>query len=238
MLKIIEIVSNLISKLRNSANGKCECDYINGAETLPPPLSKEEEAKTLAKLNTDFENARETLIVHNLRLVVYIAKKFESTGIGIEDLISIGTIGLIKAVNTFSVEKNIKLATYASRCIENEILMYLRKTNPQKMEVSIDEPLNVDWDGNELLLSDILGTDDDTVSVNIESEAEKRMLLEAVEKLDEGKSCNGTSVSANNRPEKTQKEVADMIGISQSYISRLEKRIIKRLKKEMESLCS
>lgn len=239
MLKIIEIVSNLIAKLRNSANGKCECDYINGAETLPPPLSKEEEAKTFAKLNTDFENARETLIVHNLRLVVYIAKKFESTGIGIEDLISIGTIGLIKAVNTFSVEKNIKLATYASRCIENEILMYLRKTNPQKMEVSIDEPLNVDWDGNELLLSDILGTDDDTVSVNIESEAEKRMLLEAVEKLDEReKLIMELRFGLNNRPEKTQKEVADMIGISQSYISRLEKRIIKRLKKEMESLCS
>ena len=238
MLKIIEIVSNLISKLRNSANGKCECD-INGAETLPPPLSKEEEAKTLARLNTDFENARETLIVHNLRLVVYIAKKFESTGIGIEDLISIGTIGLIKAVNTFSVEKNIKLATYASRCIENEILMYLRKTNPQKMEVSIDEPLNVDWDGNELLLSDILGTDDDTVSVDIESEAEKRMLLEAVEKLDEReKLIMELRFGLNNRPEKTQKEVADMIGISQSYISRLEKRIIKRLKKEMESLCS
>ena len=233
MLKIIEIVSNLISKLRKSANGKCECDYINGAETLPPPLSKEEEAKT------DFENARETLIVHNLRLVVYIAKKFESTGIGIEDLISIGTIGLIKAVNTFSVEKNIKLATYASRCIENEILMYLRKTNPQKMEVSIDEPLNVDWDGNELLLSDILGTDDDTVSVDIESEAEKRMLLEAVEKLDEReKLIMELRFGLNNRPEKTQKEVADMIGISQSYISRLEKRIIKRLKKEMESLCS
>ena len=239
MLKIIEIVSNLIAKLRNSANGKCECDYINGAETFPPPLSKEEEAKTLAKLNTDFENARETLIVHNLRLVVYIAKKFESTGIGIEDLISIGTIGLIKAVNTFSVEKNIKLATYASRCIENEILMYLRKTNPQKMEVSIDEPLNVDWDGNELLLSDILGTDDDTVSVDIESEAEKRMLLEAVEKLDEReKLIMELRFGLNNRPEKTQKEVADMIGISQSYISRLEKRIIKRLKKEMESLCS
>lgn len=239
MLKIIEIVSNLISKLRKSANGKCECDYINGAETLPSPLSKEEEAKTLAKLNTDFENARETLIVHNLRLVVYIAKKFESTGIGIEDLISIGTIGLIKAVNTFSVEKNIKLATYASRCIENEILMYLRKTNPQKMEVSIDEPLNVDWDGNELLLSDILGTDDDTVSVDIESEAEKRMLLEAVEKLDEReKLIMELRFGLNNRPEKTQKEVADMIGISQSYISRLEKRIIKRLKKEMESLCS
>lgn len=190
-------------------------------------------------LENDFEKARETLIVHNLRLVVYIAKKFESTGIGIEDLISIGTIGLIKAVNTFSVEKNIKLATYASRCIENEILMYLRKTNQQKFEVSIDEPLNVDWDGNELLLSDILGTDDDTVSVNIENEAEKRVLLEAVEKLDEReKLIMELRFGLNNRPEKTQKEVADMIGISQSYISRLEKRIIKRLKKDMESLCS
>lgn len=222
-----------------SAVGRCEIDYINGAETLPPPLSKEDEAKTLAMLDNDFEKAREKLIVHNLRLVVYIAKKFESTGIGIEDLISIGTIGLIKAVNTFSVEKNIKLATYASRCIENEILMYLRKTNPQKMEVSIDEPLNVDWDGNELLLSDILGTDDDTVSVNIENEAEKRVLLEAVEKLDEReKLIMELRFGLNNRPEKTQKEVADMIGISQSYISRLEKRIIKRLKKDMESLCS
>ena len=239
MLKVIEIISGLIQKLRMSANGKCEIDYINGAETLPPPLSKEDEAKTLAMLDTDFEKARETLIVHNLRLVVYIAKKFESTGIGIEDLISIGTIGLIKAVNTFSVEKNIKLATYASRCIENEILMYLRKTNQQKMEVSIDEPLNVDWDGNELLLSDILGTDDDTVSVNIENEAEKRVLLEAVENLDEReKLIMELRFGLNNRPEKTQKEVADMLGISQSYISRLEKRIIKRLKKDMESLCS
>lgn len=239
MLKVIEIISGLIQKLRMSAVGKCEIDYINGAETLPPPLSREEEAKTLAMLENDFEKARETLIVHNLRLVVYIAKKFESTGIGIEDLISIGTIGLIKAVNTFSVEKNIKLATYASRCIENEILMYLRKTNQQKMEVSIDEPLNVDWDGNELLLSDILGTDDDTVSVNIENEAEKRVLLEAVEKLDEReKLIMELRFGLNNRPEKTQKEVADMIGISQSYISRLEKRIIKRLKKDMESLCS
>lgn len=239
MLKVIEIISGLIQKLRMSANGKCEIDYINGAETLPPPLSKEDEAKTLAMLDNDFEKARETLIVHNLRLVVYIAKKFESTGIGIEDLISIGTIGLIKAVNTFSVEKNIKLATYASRCIENEILMYLRKTNQQKMEVSIDEPLNVDWDGNELLLSDILGTDDDTVSVNIENEAEKRVLLEAVEKLDEReKLIMELRFGLNNRPEKTQKEVADMLGISQSYISRLEKRIIKRLKKDMESLCS
>lgn len=239
MLKIIEIIGELIQKLRMSGVGKCEIDYINGAETLPPPLSKEEEAKTLAMLENDFEKARETLIVHNLRLVVYIAKKFESTGIGIEDLISIGTIGLIKAVNTFSVEKNIKLATYASRCIENEILMYLRKTNQQKFEVSIDEPLNVDWDGNELLLSDILGTDDDTVSVNIENEVEKRVLLEAVEKLDEReKLIMELRFGLNNRPEKTQKEVADMIGISQSYISRLEKRIIKRLKKDMESLCS
>lgn len=239
MLKVIEIISRLIQRLRMSAVGKCEIDYINGAETLPPPLSKEDEAKTLAMLDNDFEKAREKLIVHNLRLVVYIAKKFESTGIGIEDLISIGTIGLIKAVNTFSVEKNIKLATYASRCIENEILMYLRKTNPQKMEVSIDEPLNVDWDGNELLLSDILGTDDDTVSVNIENEAEKRVLLEAVEKLDEREMLiMELRFGLNNRPEKTQKEVADMIGISQSYISRLEKRIIKRLKKDMESLCS
>ena len=239
MLKVIEIISRLIQRLRMSAVGKCEIDYINGAETLPPPLSKEDEAKTLAMLDNDFEKAREKLIVHNLRLVVYIAKKFESTGIGIEDLISIGTIGLIKAVNTFSVEKNIKLATYASRCIENEILMYLRKTNPQKMEVSIDEPLNVDWDGNELLLSDILGTDDDTVSVNIENEEEKRLLLEAVEKLDEReKLIMELRFGLNNRPEKTQKEVADMIGISQSYISRLEKRIIKRLKKDMESLCS
>lgn len=239
MLKVIEIISRLIQRLRMSAVGRCEIDYINGAETLPPPLSKEDEAKTLAMLDNYFEKAREKLIVHNLRLVVYIAKKFESTGIGIEDLISIGTIGLIKAVNTFSVEKNIKLATYASRCIENEILMYLRKTNPQKMEVSIDEPLNVDWDGNELLLSDILGTDDDTVSVNIENEAEKRVLLEAVEKLDEReKLIMELRFGLNNRPEKTQKEVADMIGISQSYISRLEKRIIKRLKKDMESLCS
>lgn len=239
MLKIIEMIGGLIQKLRMSGVEKCEIDYINGAETLPPPLSKEEEAKTLAMLENDFEKARETLIVHNLRLVVYIAKKFESTGIGIEDLISIGTIGLIKAVNTFSVEKNIKLATYASRCIENEILMYLRKTNQQKFEVSIDEPLNVDWDGNELLLSDILGTDDDTVSVNIENEAEKRVLLEAVEKLDEReKLIMELRFGLNNRPEKTQKEVADMIGISQSYISRLEKRIIKRLKKDMESLCS
>lgn len=240
MLKIIEIVSNLISKLRNSANGKCECDYINGAETLPPPLSKEEEAKTLARLNTDFENARETLIVHNLRLVVYIAKKFESTGIGIEDLISIGTIGLIKAVNTFSVEKNIKLATYASRCIENEILMYLRKTNPQKMEVSIDEPLNVDWDGNELLLSDIIGTDEDIIYKDIETEVECKMLKRAINQLPERERIIVDlrfGLSSENGEEKTQKEVADMLGISQSYISRLEKKIMRQLRKEMVKSC-
>lgn len=217
----------------------CEIDYINGAESLPPPLSKEEEQEAFRMLETDFDKARETLIVHNLRLVVYIAKKFEGTGIGIEDLISIGTIGLIKAVNTFSVGKNIKLATYASRCIENEILMYLRKTNQQKYEISIDEPLNVDWDGNELLLSDILGTENDVVNVNIESEVERELLLSAIDKLDEReKLIMEMRFGLNNRPEKTQKEVADIIGISQSYISRLEKRIIKRLKKEMEKLCS
>ena len=239
MLSMFCMINKLLKKLRCGCISAGEVDYINGADKLPPPLSKEEEAKTLLMLDNDFEKARETLIVHNLRLVVYIAKKFESTGIGIEDLISIGTIGLIKAVNTFSTEKNIKLATYASRCIENEILMYLRKTNQQKFEVSIDEPLNVDWDGNELLLSDVLGTDDDVVSVDIETEAEKRMLLEAVEKLDEReKLIMELRFGLNNRPEKTQKEVADMIGISQSYISRLEKRIIKRLKNEMEKLCT
>jgi RNA polymerase sporulation-specific sigma factor len=237
MLKIIEIVSNLISKLRNSANGKCECDYINGAETLPPPLSKEEEAKTLAKLNTDFENARETLIVHNLRLVVYIAKKFESSGVGVEDLISIGTIGLIKAVNTFRPDKNIKLATYASRCIENEILMFLRKSSQHRNEISIDEPLNIDWDGNELLLSDILGTDEDIVNKGIETEAERDMLRDAVETLGgREKQIMQMRFGLIDGKEKTQKEVADLIGISQSYISRLEKKIIKRLKLELEKL--
>ncbi len=237
MLSISGIILHIIEKI--GLNKAKEVDYINGADSLPPPLSKEEEAATLELLSHNFEKAREMLIVHNLRLVVYIAKKFESTGIGIEDLISIGTIGLIKAVNTFSVEKNIKLATYASRCIENEILMYLRKTNQQKLEISIDEPLNVDWDGNELLLSDILGTENDVVSINIENETEKRLLLEAVDKLDEReKLIMEMRFGLNHRKEKTQKEVADLIGISQSYISRLEKRIIKRLKKEMEKLYS
>lgn len=235
MKNIRKILTDLLFKLRIMK--ACEVDYINGAESLPPPLSKEEEMRAISMLATDFETAREILIVHNLRLVVYIAKKFDSTGIGIEDLISIGSIGLIKAVNTFSAEKNIKLATYASRCIENEILMYLRKTNQQKCEVSIDEPLNVDWDGNELLLSDILGTDDDIVSVNIENEVEKKLLREAVERLDERERLiMEMRFGLNGRQEKTQKEVADIIGISQSYISRLEKRIIKQLKKEMEKL--
>lgn len=214
--------------------------YIGGTDILPAPLGASEEQNAIEALGTASDaEAKHTLIEHNLRLVVYIAKKFDNTGVGVEDLISIGTIGLIKAINSYDKDKNIKLATYASRCIENEILMYLRRNSKIKAEVSIDEPLNVDWDGNELLLSDILGTDDDTVSVNIESEAEKRMLLEAVEKLDEReKLIMELRFGLNNRPEKTQKEVADMIGISQSYISRLEKRIIKRLKKEMESLCS
>lgn len=213
--------------------------YINGAESLPPPLSKEDEEIAFRLLETDFNKGRDTLIVHNLRLVVYIAKKFESSGVGIEDLISIGTIGLIKAVNTFSTDKNIKLATYASRCIENEILMFLRKSNQYKYEVSIDEPLNIDWDGNELLLSDVLGTDDDIVNVNIENEVEKQLLLEAVDKLNEReKLIMEMRFGLKDGKERTQKEVADLIGISQSYISRLEKRIIKRLKNDLEKLSS
>lgn len=211
--------------------------YINGAETLPAPLSRDQEEETFQLLEINEEKARQTLITHNLRLVVYIAKKFESTGIGIEDLISIGTIGLIKAVKTFCPSKNIKLATYASRCIENEILMFLRKTSQHKNEISIDEPLNIDWDGNELLLSDILGTDDDTVNNNIECEAEKTVLREAVEKLPEREKCiMKMRFGLVDGKEKTQKEVADIIGISQSYISRLEKRIIKKLRKELEKV--
>ena len=213
--------------------------YINGSDTLPPPLTKEEEQQIFDLMDKDFNKAREELIVHNLRLVVYIAKKFETTGIGLEDLISIGTIGLIKAVNTFSKEKNIKLATYASRCIENEILMYLRKSNQYKHEVSIDEPLNVDWDGNELLLSDILGTDNDVVNVNIENEVEHQLLRGLISALPKReKKIMEMRFGLKNGIEMTQKEVADEIGISQSYISRLEKKIIKRLKKDMERLCN
>ena len=214
-----------------------ELYYINGPETLPPPLSREEEAVVFARLEEHDQSAREMLIVHNLRLVVYIARKFESTGVGVEDLISIGTIGLIKAVNTFCPSRNIKLATYASRCIENEILMYLRKFQAVKGEVSIDEPLNIDWDGNELLLSDILGTDNDTVGRGIEQELEKSILRDAVSRLEpRERTIMELRFGLTGGEEKTQKEVADMIGISQSYISRLEKKIIRNLKSELEKV--
>lgn len=204
--------------------------YVGGSDTLPPPLNKEDEQWWTSRLgNPDYsDKARQILIEHNLRLVVYIAKRFDSTGIGIEDLISIGTIGLIKAINTFKPEKNIKLATYASRCIENEILMYLRRNNKTKAEVSIDEPLNVDWDGNELLLSDILGTDEDIIYKDLEDEAERKILSKAIEKLSDRERMIVDlryGLSASDGMEKTQKEVADMLGISQSYISRLEKRL-------------
>ncbi len=207
--------------------------YIGGSDVLPPPLEKEEEELYIGRMTTD-EAAKRVLIERNLRLVVYIARKFENTGIYVEDLISIGTIGLIKAINTFNPEKNIKLATYASRCIENEILMYLRKNQNRRSEISIDEPLNVDWDGNELLLSDILGTDNDIIYRSIEDEVDKMLLKNAMEKLTKReKEIMIMRFGLNNQKEKTQKEVADILGISQSYISRLEKRIIKRLKKEM-----
>ena len=209
--------------------------YINGTETLPPPLSRVEEAEVMRRISEGQNGAREPLIVHNLRLVVYIAKKFESPGASTEDLISIGTIGLIKAVNTFSPEKNIRLATYASRCIENEILMFLRKSSQFKNEVSIDEPLNTDYDGNELLLCDILGSDPDEVNQHMEDELERRQVLGAVAKLNP-RECQIMELrfGLNGKKEHTQKQVADILGISQSYISRLEKRIIKLLKSELE----
>lgn len=214
-----------------------EVHYIGGSEVLPAPLEAEEEARLLDDLDGENSNsAKQTLIEHNLRLVVYIAKKFDNTGVGVEDLISIGTIGLIKSINTFNLDKNIKLATYASRCIENEILMYLRRNNKTRMEVSIDEPLNVDWDGNELLLSDILGTEEDVIYRDLETEVEKKLLQNAIEKLSERERTIIYLRYGLNSPdgeELTQKEVADMLGISQSYISRLEKKIMKRLKKEM-----
>ncbi|MCI9408277.1 MAG: RNA polymerase sporulation sigma factor SigE [Oscillospiraceae bacterium] len=236
--KIINKIKFIWQKIMLRKNVK-NIFYINGPETLPAPLSKTQEEEVFLMLETDEENARRILITHNLRLVVYIAKKFESTGIGIEDLVSIGTIGLIKAVKTFCPSKNIKLATYASRCIENEILMFLRKSSQYKNEISIDEPLNIDWDGNELLLSDILGTDEDTVNGNIENEAEKSILLEAVERLPEREKCiMKMRFGLTDGKEKTQKEVADIIGISQSYISRLEKRIIKKLRRELEKVIS
>jgi RNA polymerase sporulation-specific sigma factor len=209
--------------------------YINGPETLPAPLTPAEEAEVMRQIEQGKENAREPLITHNLRLVVYIAKKFDSNGANVEDLISIGTIGLIKAVNTFCPERNIKLATYASRCIENEILMFLRKSSQLKNEISIDEPLNVDWDGNELLLSDVLGSDQDTVNRDIEQEVECNLLLQAVSHLQpRERTIMELRFGLAGNKEHTQKEVADNLGISQSYISRLEKRIIERLKKDLE----
>lgn len=208
--------------------------YVSGNEFLPPPLSSEEERRCIDMLPD--KQCRQKLIEHNLRLVVYIAKKFENTNICVDDLVSIGTIGLIKAINTFKSDKNIKLATYASRCIENEILMYLRRNNKTRMEVSIDEPLNVDWDGNELLLSDILGTDEDVIYKGIEHEVECRLLGKAISKLSKREQTIVMlrfGLKSPDGQEKTQKEVADLLGISQSYISRLEKRIMKRLKKEI-----
>ena len=217
--------------------GQSEVHYIGGADILPAPLDAAQEAQMIGLLGGEEDaHARSTLIEHNLRLVVYIAKKFDNTSVGVEDLISIGTIGLIKAINTFNPDKNIKLATYASRCIENEILMYLGRNNKTRLEVSIDEPLNVDWDGNELLLSDILGTDEDVIYHDIESEVEKNLLNSAINRLSprERKIVElRYGLTDGEGTEMTQKEVADLLGISQSYISRLEKKIMKRLKKEM-----
>ena len=229
-----KIVPNLPEML---FSGQQEIHYIGGSEVLPPPLEPEEEAKAIRNLEGDHEKeARALLIEHNLRLVVYIAIKFDNTGVGVEDLISIGTIGLIKAINTFNKDKNIKLATYASRCIENEILMYLRRNSKTRLEVSIDEPLNVDWDGNELLLSDILGTEEDVIYKDIEVEMERKLLNKAIEKLSKREQTIVELRFGLRNPsgeEMTQKEVADLLGISQSYISRLEKKIMKRLKKEI-----
>ena len=233
--KIKNLIKRLLERYFKSAD---VVDYINGAESLPPPLTKEEEARVFELMKTDDKKARDLLIVHNLRLVVYISKKFENTGIGMEDLISIGTIGLIKAVKTFCVEKNIKLATYASRCIENEILMFLRKTSQRRNEISIDEPLNVDWDGNELLLSDVLGENDDNLNAGIESEVERQLLSQEIMKLGEReRTIMEMRFGLNGKKELTQKQVADIVGISQSYISRLEKRIIQSIRKNLEKIC-
>lgn len=211
--------------------------YVGSSEALPPPLTSDEEVFLLARLETGDKTVKEVLIERNLRLVVYIARKFENTGVGIEDLVSIGTIGLIKAVNTFDPRKKIKLATYASRCIENEILMHLRRNNKTRSEVSFDEPLNIDWDGNELLLSDVLGTENDVIYKSLEEEVEKKLLSTAMTKLNpREKKIMELRFGLVDGTEKTQKEVADFLGISQSYISRLEKRIIKRLKKEIHKM--
>ncbi len=224
----------MLEKLYKLLGEKNDIGYVSVGDALPPPLSKEEEEETMRRLSQGDESMKEVLIERNLRLVVYIARKFENTGIAIEDLISIGAIGMIKAVNTFDPEKKIKLATYASRCIENEILMYLRRNSRIKMEVSLDEPLNIDWDGNELLLSDILGTDEDVVCRNIEDEVDKELLALAMEKLNEReKKIMKLRFGLGESREYTQKQVADMLGISQSYISRLEKHIIKVLRDEI-----
>lgn len=228
----------LIRRLKRLFNYKRkDLFYIGGNDVLPPPLSKEEESEILEKYAGGDMNARNILIERNLRLVVYIAKKFESAGVNVEDLISIGTIGLIKAINTFKLDKNIKLATYASRCIENEILMHLRRTSKQKNEVSFDEPLNVDWDGNELLLSDILGTENDIIYHRLEDEVNRKLLYGAMKKLGpREKELMEMRFGIKSGKEMTQKEVADRLGISQSYISRLEKRIITRLQNEIKKL--
>lgn len=227
---------NLLIRIK-SLFFKNQLFYVSGSQTLPPPLSQQEENEIMIKLSNGDESARESLIVHNLRLVVYIAKKFENTNVNIEDLISIGTIGLIKAVNTFSIDRNIKFATYASRCIENEILMFLRKSAQRKNEVSIEEPLNTDWDGNELLLCDVLGSDADIINRDIEQELECNLLLQAVSKLNTRESMiMELRFGLNGNKEHTQKQVADLLGISQSYISRLEKKIIRRLKADLEKV--
>ena len=234
MGKLILLLNKFLSKFNIFRK---RVDYIGGNDALPPPLKKDEEEQLVGKLASGDEEVRNTLIERNLRLVVYIARKFENTGVGVEDLISVGTIGLIKAVNTFNPEKKIKLATYASRCIENEILMYLRRNTKVKAEVSFYEPLNIDWDGNELLLSDILGTENDTVYNLIEDEVDKQLLFLALKNLNEReKEIVKLRFGLSGNTEKTQKEVADMLGISQSYISRLEKKIINILKKEINKM--
>ena len=227
---LLNIIFKIISRLYSG-----DVHYVGGAQNLPPPLTKQQEEEILGEIENENFDRREMLVIHNLRLVVYIARKFENTGVGIEDLVSIGTIGLIKAVNTFRPSKKIKLATYASRCIENEILMYLRKTASRKNEMSIDEPLNVDWDGHELLLSDVLGSDSDSVNRNIEYQDEKRRILSLVKQLsDRERQIMTMRFGLFGSKEYTQKQVADMMGISQSYISRLEKRIVQKLKREIE----
>ncbi len=238
ILKIKKILVELIKKLiKYVFKEENTILYVGGSDTLPPPLEPDEEARLIARLEEKDQSVKHALIEHNLRLVVYIARKFESSGVGIEDLVSIGAIGLIKAINTFRADKNIKLATYASRCIENEILMHLRKSSTRKVEISIDEPLNTDSDGNELLLSDVLGTDSNIISKNIEEETDRQLLYNAILSLEKReRTIMELRFGLFGKEEKTQKEVADMLGISQSYISRLEKRIISRLKKDISKL--